>query len=267
MARRMQISGARTLITGASGGLGGVLARRFASEGAKLILTGRRRDILDALATEIGGEVLVADLSQREEVDRLIAAAGRVDILIANAAAPGSGRLATLEPVHIDRAIAVNLRAPIMLSQVLAPQMVERGGGQIVFIGSLSGRAATSGSSVYNATKFGLRGFALALRAELARSGVGVALIEPGFISAAGMYADSQVKLPLGVGIISPEQVADAVVGAIRHNRGEVTVAPLALRAGASIALLAPELAARGTRALGGDRVARRFEEGQTDKR
>jgi short-subunit dehydrogenase len=267
MARRMQISGARTLITGASGGLGGVLARRFASEGAKLILTGRRRDALDALAAEIGGEVIVADLSEREEVDRLLAAAGRVDILIANAAAPGSGRLATLEPAHIDRAIAVNLRVPIILSHALAPQMVERGGGQIVFIGSLSGRAATAGSSTYNATKFGLRGFALALRAELARSSVGVALIEPGFISAAGMYADSRVKLPLGVGIISPEQVADAVVGAIHRNRGEVTVAPLLLRAGASIALVAPGLAARGTRALGGDRVARRFEEGQADKR
>jgi short-subunit dehydrogenase len=267
MARRMQISGASTLITGASGGLGGVLARRFASEGAKLILTGRRRDILDALAAEIGGEVIAADLSDPEEVDRLLCAAGSVDILIANAAAPGSGRLATLEPVHIDRAIDVNLRAPIILSQALAPQMVERGSGQIVFIGSLSGKAATAGSSVYNATKFGLRGFALALRAELARSGVGVALIEPGFIGAAGMYADSRVKLPPGVGIVSPERVADAVVGAIRHNRGEVTVAPLALRAGASIALLAPELAARGTRALGGDRVARCFEEGQTDKR
>jgi short-subunit dehydrogenase len=267
MAQRMQIGGARTLLTGASGGLGGVLARRFASEGAELVLSGRQQTILDALAAAVGGEVITADLSEPAELERLITAAGQVDILIANAALPGSGRLATLEPVHIDRALAVTLRAPIMLAHAFAPQMVERGSGQIVFIGSLSGRAANAGSSIYNATKFGLRGFALALRAELASSGVGVALIEPGFIRATGMFGDAGVKLPPYVGTVRPERVADAVISAIRHNRGEVVVAPLALRAGASISLLAPEFAARGARLLGGERVARRFEEAQENKR
>jgi short-subunit dehydrogenase len=263
----ISIRGSRTLLTGATGGLGGALARRLAQEGAELILTGRRADALAALSAELGAEAHVADLSDREAPARLLAAAGTVDILIANAALPSSGRLLTVEPERAADAVNVNLAAPVALARGLLPQMLERSSGQIVFIGSLQSKAATAGASVYCATKFGLRGFALALRAELAPRGVGVSIVMPGFIADAGMYADAGVKLPFYIGTRRPEQVADAVVGAIRANRGEVTVAPVAMRIGTWIAAQAPEFAARASRLLGGEGLAREFERAQADKR
>lgn len=267
MADRLEIRGARTLLTGASGGIGGALARRLAAEGAELLLTGRRGDLLDALAAEVGGESAVCDLAEPGAPEQLLSAAGRVDILIANAGSTATGRLERLDQADIDRVLAVNLRAPIALARGLLGQMSERGSGHMVFIGSLQSKAATISASIYCATKFGLRGFALALRAELAQSPVGVSLILPGFISEAGMYADAGVKLPLGAGTRRPDQVADTVIRAIREDRGEVEVAPIALRVGTTIASLAPELAARGVQLLGGERIARDYERGQAGKR
>ena len=155
---------------------------------------------------------------------------------MACAALPASGRLKVLEQRDIDRAIEVNLRAPIALAHALSPAMAARGRGHLVLIGSLSCKAATAGASVYCATKFGLRGFALGLRAELARSGVGVSLVVPGFVRDAGMFADTEIKLPPGSGTRPPQAVADAVARAIEHDRGEVTVASLPLALGAQVA-------------------------------
>lgn len=255
----------KVLVTGATGGIGHAIVRAFASRGASLLLTGRRADVLARVSEETGGRALVCDLASRPDLERLIIDAGEVDVLVANAALPASGSLLEYDQDAVDRALDVNLRAPIALARALLPGMVERARGHLVFIGSLQSKAATGGSSIYCATKFGLRGFSLALRAELARSGVGVSLVLPGFISAAGMYADVGVKLPRGVGTRPPEQVAEAVVRAIRDNIGEVVVAPLTLRVGATIASLAPELSARGMRLLGGERIARDFERAQSD--
>ena len=261
------LRGARVLLTGASGGIGGAIARRLAGEGAHVVLTRRRADILEALAQEVGGEAVAADLASRAEVERLLEAAGQIDVLIANAALPGTGRLLKLEGPTIDRALEVNLRAPIALAHRLAPGMAARRHGHLVFIGSLSGKAATAGSSIYNASKFGLRGFALALRGELAPSGVGVSLVAPGFVRDAGMYAKTQIRLPPGVTTRTPDQVADAVVRAIVENRAEIDVASLTMRLGADFANFAPMLAARANRALGGERLALEFERRQADQR
>ena len=92
----------------------------------------------------------------------------------------------------------------MLLAHGLIEQMVARGSGHLLFMSSLSGRAAAPGSSVYSATKFGLRGFALALREDLAPKGVGVSVVLPGFIRDAGMFADSGAKLPPGVGTQAP---------------------------------------------------------------
>jgi short-subunit dehydrogenase len=261
------IAGARVLLTGASGGIGAAIARRLAAGGARLVLSGRRNDVLDALAGEVGGRAVRADLAERADVERLIARAGEVDVLVACAALPGSGRLLTLDQVTIDRAIEVNLRAPVALARALAPGMVSRRRGQVVFIGSLSGKAASSGASIYCATKFGLRGFALALRAELAPSGVGVSIVEPGFVREVGMYADTGITLPRGIGTRRPVDVAEAVARAIERDRGEVTVAPPAMSLGAQVASVAPAFAAWAARLAGGDRLALQFEELQADKR
>ncbi len=263
----MEISGSTVLLTGATGGIGQAIARALAGRGGKLILTGRRADVLEPLASEVGGRALAVDLAQPPEVERLAAEAGQIDILVNNAALPASGPLASFTLEQTDRALDVNLRAPVVLSQILTPAMVERGRGHLVFISSLSGKAATPGTSLYNATKFGMRGFASALRAELRETGVGVSTVFPGFIRDAGMFAEAEVKLPPGVGTRTPGDVAAAVVKSIERNRGEVDVAPLPLRASTVFANLAPESAGRVARLLGSEQITKDMEAGQRDKR
>jgi short-subunit dehydrogenase len=263
----VNVAGRRVLLTGATGGLGHAIARRLAAAGAHVVLSGRRGDVLVDLAGEIGGEVAPADLSDPAAVRELAAANADADVVILNAGLPASGRLETYSEDQIERALLVNLHAPIMLAHAITPHMVQRGSGQLVFMSSLSGKTATAGSSLYNATKFGLRGFAGALRAELHGTGVGVSSIFPGFIRDAGMFADANVKLPFGVGTKSPEHVAEATLRAIERNRGEVDVAPVGLRLGALLGGIAPETAAAVTRRSGGARVADQFERGQMDKR
>jgi len=263
----LQISGSTVLLTGATGGIGHAIAQALHSRGAKLILTGRRVDVLERLGGQLGARTLAVDLSAAGGVDRLVAEAGVADILIANAALPASGTLESVSVEEIDRALDVNLRAPIVLAHELVPGMVGRGRGHVLFMSSLAGKAATPRAALYNASKFGLRGFAAALRSDLRGTGVGVTAVFPGFISEAGMYADAEVKLPFGVGTRSPEDVAHAVVSAIERNRGEVDVAPLALRAGTTFASLAPELAGHLARRLGSDEISRQMADGQSDKR
>jgi short-subunit dehydrogenase len=264
----MQISGSTVLLTGATGGIGHAIARALAGRGAKLILTGRRSDVLEPLASECGGRALAVDLAQRSEIDRLLAEAGHVDILIANAALPGTGTLESYSVEELDRVLEVNLRAPIMLAHALLPEMLAVRSGHLVFISSLSAKAATERSSMYNATKFGLRGFANALRSDLHGSGVGVTSVLPGFIRDAGMFAEAgDIKLPPGVGTRTPEDVAAAVVTGLEKNRGEIDVASMMLRLSSTFAGVAPETAARMARMLGSDEVAHKMDEGQRAKR
>lgn len=263
----MKIDGATALLTGATGGIGQAIARALHQRGAKLILSGRRADVLEPLAAELSARALTVDLSRPAEIERMIGEAGEVDILVANAALPASGRLESFTIEQIDRALDVNLRAPIVLAHALSPQMVERGSGHLLFMSSQAGKAASPGTSLYTASKFGLRGFAASLRADLHGTGVGVSTIFPGFISDAGMFAEAEVKLPPGVGTKTPEDVADAVVKAIEHDRGEIGVAPLPFRATTLFASLAPEFAARVTRRIGGEEIAREMAEGQRAKR
>lgn len=263
----MQISGATVLLTGATGGLGQAIARALSGRGASLVVTGRRADVLEALASELGARALAVDLADRDASERLASEAGDVDVLVANAGLPGTGTLDTFSPQEIDRVLDVNLRSPIVLARALLPGMLERGRGHLVFMSSLSGKAATSRTSLYNATKFGLRGFALALRGDLHGTGVGVSAIHPGFIREAGMFADADVKLPPGIGTRSPQDVADAVIKAVERDRAELDVAPVTLRASTVLASLAPDVAAKLGRRLGSEEITRRMHEGQREKR
>jgi short-subunit dehydrogenase len=263
----MNLAGAHVLLTGATGGLGHAIARALAARGASLTLTGRRAEVLEPLAEELGGRAVAADLADPAAPARLLADAGQVDVLVANAGLPGSGALTSFSEEQIDRALTVNLRAPMMLAHALTPGMVERGRGHLVFMSSLNGRAAPTGTSVYSATKFGLRGFGLALREDLAEKGVGVSVILPGFISDAGMFAESGAKLPPYIGTKKPEDVARAVVKAIEQNRAELDVAPLPLRAGAILAALAPGPVGTVQRKLGAAKTSDSVARGQTGKR
>jgi short-subunit dehydrogenase len=263
----VNLAGRSVLLTGATGGIGQAIARVLAARGARLVLTGRRADVLEPLASEVGGRAVACDLAEASEVSRLLADVGNADVLVANAALPGSGALGTFTPEEIDRALAVNLRAPMQLARALSTGMEARGHGHLVFVNSMSGKAASGGGSVYSATKFGLRGFALGLREDLRDSGVGVSTVFPGFVSDAGMFHESGAKLPAWVPTRTPSQVADAVLRAIEHNRSEVDVAPLGMRLGAAAAGVLPEVAARLQRRLGSQAIADEMAEGQRDKR
>jgi short-subunit dehydrogenase len=263
--RRLRINGSTALVTGASGGLGVAIARALAARGAAVVLTGRRIDVLQRLAAELGGRAVAADLADPADIERLAAEPG-VDILIANAGLPGTGPVLDFDVARMDKVLAVNLRAPMVLSKLLAEPMVAAGRGHLVLIGSISGRTASPGGAVYSATKFGLRGFAHGLRQDLHGTGVGVSLIQPGFVRDAGMFAESGATLPPGVRTVAPQAVANAVVHAIVRNRGEVDVAPIEVRLGGIVGGLFPELAARVQRRAGGARLARQMAHGQRDK-
>jgi len=263
----MSLAGGNVLITGATGGIGQAIARAFAPRCATLTLTGRRLDVLEPLAAEVHGRAVVCDLADRADVERLVADVGALDVLVANAALPASGILTELTQAQIDRMLEVNLRAPIALARALAPGMIERRRGHMVFVSSLAGKSAAPASSIYSATKFGLRGFALGAREDLRPHGIGVSVVLPGFIRGAGMFADAGITLPRGVGTRSPEDVAAAVLRAIDHDRAEVEVAPVGLRLGASFASIAPQLAATVSRRMGSEKLAGDLAAGQIEKR
>ena len=145
----MQLGGQAALVTGATGGIGNAIARALHERGARVLLSGRRKDALDELAASLGdrADVLVADLADREAPTRLAEAAGAVDVLVANAALPASGRVEDFGHDESDRALDVNLRAPIQLTRALLPGMLERGRGHVVFVSSLSGKAASPRSN------------------------------------------------------------------------------------------------------------------------
>jgi short-subunit dehydrogenase len=222
----VEISGARVLLTGATGGLGRAIAKALDERGAHLLLTGRKQEALDALAAELrSAEALAADLADRDDVDALPERAGQVDVLVHNAGIPGSGRLESFSTDEIDRALDVNLRAGIMLTHALLPGMTDRGHGHLVYVSSMSGKVPTVRASVYGATKFGLRGFAGGLRDDLYGSGIGVSTIFPGPIQGGGMWDDAGIELPWWVPTKAPEDVGKAVVKALESNRPEIAVA------------------------------------------
>jgi short-subunit dehydrogenase len=261
---RLELAGSTALLTGATGGIGDAIARALAARGVRLLLSARREADLTRLAQDVGAKAIVSDLSVGSDVDRLAAEAldAGADLLVANAAHPATGMLAALTQDEIDLILAVNLRAPIELARVLAPAMAGRGRGHLVFISSLSGKSAQPASSLYSATKFGLRGFGLALREDLRGTGVGVSVVAPGFIRDAGMFERTGVKLPPGVGTRTPSDVAAAVIRAIEGNRAEVDVAPLGLRVGSALASVAPGPAGWVSSKLGSSRIAIQMDAG-----
>jgi short-subunit dehydrogenase len=255
----MELAGRSVLLTGATGGLGRAIAAVLSGRGAALSLSGRKPGALEALAAELPGEghrVLPADLAEPGAAEKLAAEAGEVDVLVANAGLPGAGLLTDFTPEQVTRALRVNLEAPMLMARALYPAMVERGSGHLVFVASLSGKVASPRSSIYNATKFGLRGFALGLRADLRPEGIGVSLVSPGFVREAGMFADSGATPPPGMGTTTPARVAAAVVRAIERDKVELAVAPFSQRALAHLGMVSPSVAVRAQSGAAGQKAA-----------
>ncbi|MVN85746.1 SDR family NAD(P)-dependent oxidoreductase [Deinococcus sp. HMF7620] len=211
------------LLTGASSGIGRATAEELADLGYALVLAARRADDLRALALRLdasGGRVIAvpADVTDNASRRALVAAAlahfGRIDVLVNNAGVTVERGWWWDDPDPL-RVLRVNLEAPIELTRLVLPAMRARGSGHIVNIGSVAGRAATNG--LYSASKFGLRGFSLALRRELLGSGVTVSLVAPGFVRSE-MTARARLPMP------GPGVVARAVAAVLLRPRPETTV-------------------------------------------
>lgn len=264
----MKLDGKTALLTGATGGLGRAIAKALAERGATVIVSSRKAEELIELADSLPGEghrPIVADLGLDGAAERLVSEAGEVDVLVANAGLPGTGKIDSFSEEEMARALRVNLEAPMRMSRVLVPAMLERGGGHLVYVASLAGKAPAPLSSVYNATKFGLRGFALGLRTDLVGTGVGASIVSPGFVREAGMFADSGAKPPPGMGTTTPKKVTEAVVTAIEKDKHEITVAPMSDRALSYIGLVAPALAVRTTSGKTGRKAADAIAAGHPD--
>ncbi len=266
----MELRGKRVLLTGATGGLGRAIALGLAGRQATLVLSSRKPEELEELRASLPGDghrTLVADLAEEGAALRLLSDSGEIDVLVANAALPASGKLDGYTEEQIRRALRVNLEAPILMTHALLEGWLQRGAGHFVFISSLNGKIATARSSLYSATKFGLRGFALGLREDLRGTNVCSSVVMPGTIREAGMFADTGASLPRGSGTGTPEQVAAGVVSAIERDRAEVEVAPRVQRLMANFAARRPDLAGRLSARIGAGQIADSVADQQTHKR
>jgi NAD(P)-dependent dehydrogenase (short-subunit alcohol dehydrogenase family) len=210
------------IVTGASSGIGAETAMQLGRAGMVVVLAARREAELAEVGDRItgaGGRAVVVPTDVRDPdaitalVERARAVDGRIDGLVNNAGVGGHPSILTDDDV-VDAMIEVNLRAPIRLMRAVVPIMRAQGGGSIVNIGSVAGEIGIGGA--YSATKFALRGMTDSVRRELAGTGIGVTLIEPGYIATPGNRRGG--KLP------GPEIVAAAVERALRHPRRRMVV-------------------------------------------
>lgn len=227
----MKISGSTILITGASGGIGGAIARQLSERGASLVLVNRDGEKLEALAAQLratGAKVtpLVGDLAQPGEPARLVRdaleQAGAIDILINCAGVQNFGFFAAESAADTATLFNVNTIAPIAMVNAVLPHMLERGKGQLVNLGSIFGSIGFPCFASYSASKFALRGFSEALRRELAGSGVGVTYVAPRFTKTAfNRSAVTRMADALKMNQDEPESVATSVIATIERDGQE----------------------------------------------
>jgi 3-oxoacyl-[acyl-carrier protein] reductase len=181
------LKGKKALVTGATGGIGGAIARALHAAGAQVALSGTRQEALDALSAELPGSVALAcNLSDPAETDGLIGRAeealGGLDILVANAGITKDGLLLRMKDEDFERVLDVNLGSYFRLARAASKGMMKRRLGRIIAITSVVGVTGNPGQANYAASKAGMIGFTKSIAQELASRGITANCIAPGFI-------------------------------------------------------------------------------------
>ncbi|MEM9223051.1 MAG: 3-oxoacyl-[acyl-carrier-protein] reductase [Pseudomonadota bacterium] len=217
----LDLSGKTALVTGATGGIGGAIARGLKAQGATLVVTGSTLERATAAAEAIGATPLAANLADREAVDTLFKdaeAVAPVDILVNCAGVTRDGLMLRMKDADFDDVIEINLAAAFRLSKAAMRGMMRRRWGRIINVGSVIGFTGNAGQANYAAAKAGLVGLTKSIAREIANRGVTVNLVAPGYIQTAMTDALSEdqraailANIPEG-SIGAPEDVANAVV-------------------------------------------------------
>jgi 3-oxoacyl-[acyl-carrier protein] reductase len=240
------LSGKTALVTGATGGIGGSIARALYASGATVAVSGRQADKLEALAGEFGerGHVLPCDLGNRAEVSKLIESAvanlGRLDILVNNAGLTRDNLFMVMKDEQWDEVIAVNLTSTFMLCRAAARAMLRAkpNFGRIINIASVSGVFGNPGQGNYAASKAGMIGMTKSLAREVAPRSITANCIAPGFISTPMTAALNEKQTEEIAKMIpqqrfgSPEEVAAAVVYLASNEAGYITGQTLHINGG-----------------------------------
>ena len=214
------LAGRSALVTGASKGIGRSVAIALADAGARVWCMARTVAALDALAAEIGGESLVADITDDvavwDALDHMKSTLGGPPDIVVNSAGLFGVALSYKESVRtFDEYLAVNLRGTFLVNRGVVPEMVERGSGLIVNVGSVAGRKAYKGNAAYSASKFGLRGYHEVLLEDLRGTGVRACLLEPAATDTPiwdPLDPDENPRLPSRDQMLRAEDVAEALL-------------------------------------------------------
>ncbi|MFB2532961.1 3-oxoacyl-[acyl-carrier-protein] reductase [Paracoccus sp. p3-h83] len=239
------LTGKRALVTGASGGIGGAVARALHQAGAVVALSGTRAAPLEALAAELGdrAHVVTADLGDAQAVAGLVAAAGEamggpVDILVNNAGITRDNLFMRMSDEEWDQVLAVNLGSAFRLSRAALRSMMKARWGRIISVTSVVGTTGNAGQGNYAAAKAGLTGMTKSLAAEVASRGITVNCVAPGFIATpmTDKLTDDQkarinTQIPAGR-MGTPEEIAAAVLFLASPEAGYVTGATLHVNGG-----------------------------------
>lgn len=219
----MDLTGSTILVTGASSGLGRAVALDLDRAGARVVAVARREERLDELAAE--GERIVAaagDVTSAGDLDRIVVEAGEIDVVVNNAGVAWIGAVEEMTADDVRKVIDLNVTAVVELTRRVLPQMLERGRGQIVIVGSILGDAVLPSLTVYSATKAALRAYSEGLRREVEPRGVHVTLVTPGAITGTEALErggdedeDSVLHLAFRATGTTPENAAEAIRGAI----------------------------------------------------
>ena len=228
------LDGAVVLITGASSGIGEATARLASARGAKLVLAARRRERLEVLAAELGGEVefVQADLRDLAQMRHVVARAlecyGRVDVLVNNAAQGLHVPLAEVTDEDFRAIFELNVLSPLVAMREVLPAMREQGGGTIVNVSSGTARGAFPDVGPYAATKVALDKLGAVARVENGQYGIEVISIWP-FLTATDFHKSfraGELHVPAGIELHTPEYVAEKLLDAVEQGQEEVVLTP-----------------------------------------